>query len=107
MVFSSGEFLFLFLPLTLALYYATRAVRVPPVYSNAVLLVTSWTFYSWGSGPLLLLLIAVAAVNCLRGRLVVAAQQAGRRTTPIVAIAAGFDLVVLAYFNSSNFFADR
>jgi alginate O-acetyltransferase complex protein AlgI len=104
MVFSSGEFLFLFLPLTLALYYATRVARLPLAASNAALLLMSWAFYFWGSGPLLALLLAVTAVNYGCGRLVVAAQAAGRSALPIVAIAVAFDLGVLAHFKFSNFF---
>jgi alginate O-acetyltransferase complex protein AlgI len=107
MVFSSGEFLFLFLPLTLAIYYATRAARLPLAASNAALLAMSWAFYFWGSGPLLLLLLAVTAVNYLCGRFVVAAQAAERTTTPIVALAVAFDLGVLAYFKFSNFFVSE
>ena len=43
MRFSSLPFLFGFLPLTLALYFAA-----PPRWRNLVLLLTSLVFYGWG-----------------------------------------------------------
>jgi alginate O-acetyltransferase complex protein AlgI len=104
MVFSSGEFLFLFLPLTILLYYITRLLRLPLSVSNGVLLLMSWAFYLWGSGPLLFLLIAVTAVNYACGLLIERAQQAGRRYAHVTFAAVAFNLSVLVYFKFSNFF---
>ena len=46
MIFSSAEFLFLFLPCTLLLYYIPffRSLR----YRNTLLLLVSLFFYAWG-----------------------------------------------------------
>ena len=53
MLFSSLEFLYLFLPLTLALYFAT-----PRHFRNLALLAASLVFYGVGE-PIYLLLMAV------------------------------------------------
>ncbi|MCR5369428.1 MAG: MBOAT family protein [Clostridium sp.] len=66
MVFSSPVFLFLFLPVTLALWFA--AYRTGTVSAqNAVLLFCSLVFYSYGGLQYLLLLAASVAVNWLCG----------------------------------------
>lgn len=65
MVFSSLEFLFLFLPVTLLLYFA-----VPKKYlkwRNVVLLVTSLIFYGWGEPVYVFLMIATIIVDYICG----------------------------------------
>jgi Predicted membrane protein involved in D-alanine export len=65
MVFSSLEFLFLFLPITLILYYA-----VPKKYlkwRNVVLLVTSLIFYGWGEPIYVFLMIATILIDYICG----------------------------------------
>ena len=58
MVFSSLLFLFKFLPATLLIYYI-----VPKKLKNAVLLVASLIFYSWGEPKYFPLMIACILVN--------------------------------------------
>lgn len=58
MVFSSIPFLFFFLPLCLALYYA-----VPFFLKNGILLIFSLLFYAWGEPVYVLLMLAAAAVS--------------------------------------------
>ena len=55
MVFSSLNFLFLFLPAVLALYFA-----VPFRFKNAVMLAFSLIFYGWGEPIYLLLMMELA-----------------------------------------------
>lgn len=62
MVFSSISFLFYFLPLLLGLYYIAK-----PKYRNAVLVVASLLFYSWGEPNHLLLMLACIVANYLYG----------------------------------------
>ena len=59
MVFSSTVFVFIFLPLTIGLYYI--ADRIGSIrLKNAVLLIASLVFYAWGGlRPLLLLLVLI------------------------------------------------
>ena len=58
MVFASPIFLFLFLPLTLAAYFA-----FPRAWRNGVLLVASLAFYAWGEAPYLALVLGSVAFN--------------------------------------------
>lgn len=62
MVFSSIVFLFLFLPLTLALYYVLR-----PAYRNWILLFSSLLFYFWGEGKYLSVMIFYMLFNYAAG----------------------------------------
>ena len=52
MLFSSLEFMFLFLPVSLLLYYA-----VPFRFKNAVLFLTGLLFYAWGEPVYILIII--------------------------------------------------
>ncbi len=63
MLFSSPLFLFVFLPVLLALYAIAR-----PSYRNLVLLVASLLFYVWGEGAYVLVMLAIIAVNYGLGR---------------------------------------
>ena len=65
MIFSSAEFLFLFLPCTLLLYYIPffRSLR----YRNTLLLLVSLFFYAWGEPVYVLLLMLSILVNWLLG----------------------------------------
>ena len=62
MVFSSNVFLFLFLPVTLGLYYLARKRRA---LSNAILTVMSLLFYAWGEPGFVLVMLASIFLNWL------------------------------------------
>ncbi|MFV0255565.1 MAG: MBOAT family O-acyltransferase [Erysipelotrichaceae bacterium] len=64
MVFSSLPFLFVFLPLTLIIYYL-----VAEKYKNIILLIASLIFYSWGEPIYIVLMIFSAVVDYNHGRL--------------------------------------
>ena len=68
MVFASPIFLFLFLPVTLAAYYAA-----PKGWRNGVLLVASLAFYAWGEAPYLVLVIGSVLFNYAIGGAIVGA----------------------------------
>ncbi len=97
MVFSSPIFLFVFLPLTLGLYYL-----LPRAAKNAFLLFASLVFYAWGEIWFVLVMLASIAFNYLFGRLLGAAGTARRRR---LALAAGIaaNLALLAWFKYANF----
>lgn len=94
MVFSAPVFLFLFLPLALALH-AVLGSRA----RNGVLLLASLVFYAWGEGALVVLLLGSAAVNHQLGRAVGRARAAGRpaRSKRLVAAAIAFDIGLLVF----------
>ena len=68
MVFSSLEFLFLYLPVTLLLYYAVPKKHLK--WRNVVLLVTSLIFYGWGEPIYVFLMIATIMVDYFCGYLI-------------------------------------
>ena len=65
MLFSSLEFIFLFLPLSVAVYFL-----VPLRARNAVLLLFSLAFYGFGEPIFVFLMIFTVAANYLFGALV-------------------------------------
>ena len=64
MVFSSASFLFYFLPIVLALYFAS--VRWPQL-RNWVLLAASLFFYTWGEGEYVIVMLLSIVANYLFG----------------------------------------
>ena len=100
MVFSSNAFLFLFLPLFLAIYYVT-----PNRYRlrNWVVLLGSYAFYAWWRVDFLFLFIGVTVWNYLIGLMI---ARHGARTTGAgrwLALGVTVDLLMLGYFKYANF----
>ena len=97
MVFSSPLFLLLFLPLTLAAYYAfPRGAR------NAVLLIASLAFYAWGELRYVPLVLGSVLFNGWVGmRIGDAADPRARRRW--LALGVAVNLATLAVFKYANF----
>ncbi len=95
MVFSSSVFMFLFLPVTLLLYYSPlcRSIQV----KNCWLLLVSLAFYAWGEPLYIVLMLASILVNYILGRLMStrAKTREGRR---LVLIACLYNLGMLFVF---------
>jgi alginate O-acetyltransferase complex protein AlgI len=96
MVFASLEFLALFLPAFLALYFA-----VPRERRNAALLAGSWIFYAWWSPKFLLLIIALTLVAWAAA---IAIEGAGseRGRTRLMALAIAVNVAALAWYKYAN-----
>lgn len=62
MLFTSPVFIFLFLPITLAMYYLLKGHRKT---QNIVLLAVSIIFYAWGEPEFVILLILSIIFNWL------------------------------------------
>ena len=99
MVFASPIFLFLFLPLTLAAYFA-----FPRSWRNGVLLVASLVFYAWGEARYLPLILASVAFNWTLGRAIGGAADPWSRKRWLIVAVAG-NLAALALFKYANFAA--
>ncbi len=104
MVFSSQTFLFVFLPVVLALYALT-----PRAGKNTLLLVFSILFYTWGGGWFLGWLLGSIAANWVFGLLAGRARDRGKRraTHGVVALSVIYNIGVLAWFKYANFFVDQ
>ena len=105
MVFSSVEFLFLFLPITLLLYYV-----VPPrflAWRNLVLLAVSLVFYGWGEPRYLILMMATIAIDYVFGYAVgkaVSVDGKEKKAKILLAIAVIINLAILGFFKYYDFF---
>lgn len=97
MLFSSISFLYYFLPVVLALYFA-----VPGRFKNTVLLLVSLVFYAWGEPKFILLMLVSILVGFFAGILI--GHCTGQsRAKQILFLAAGIHLGLLAFFKYGNF----
>ena len=99
MLFSSLEFLYLYLPLTLLLYFL-----VPWRARNAVLLVTSLVFYGWSEPVYLFLMIFTIVVDYAAG-LLIERDRPHARAWLVAAVI--INLGLLAFFKYSGFILDN
>ncbi|MCD8145366.1 MAG: MBOAT family protein [Oscillospiraceae bacterium] len=100
MTFSSFTFLFLFLPILLACYFAVpRRFRQA---RNVILLVFSLIFYSFGGVKFLLLLLASVCINYTGGILI--ARERWKKTSLVLALSA--NLALLVWFKYIGFLAE-
>ena len=102
MIFSSAEFIFLFLPGTLLLYYSPlfRGRRA----RNVLLVLVSLLFYAWGEPVRVLLLLGSIAFNWLLGRW---AEPGRRHPRAALAAAAAGNLAVLFVFKYLGFLCEN
>lgn len=101
MLFTEPTFLFLFLPLLLALYAACHRRDGA---ANVLLLVASVIFYAKGGGHFTWLMLASMAFNYGMAIAVDRARTTGRAAR-VLALAVIVNLVVLGVFKYANFFA--
>jgi alginate O-acetyltransferase complex protein AlgI len=100
MLFSSPVFLFLFLPLVLAVYAIT-----PRAWRNGLLFIASLVFYAWDRPEIALVMLASIAANWVFGLWVEASRGSGSRLAVGVSVAA--NLALLAFFKYWNFLWDN
>ena len=101
MVFSSLEFLFLFLTVTLLVYYI-----VPLKLRNIVLLAFSLIFYGWGEPVYVFLMIFTIAIDYVFGLLVERGQRLNNKKAAKTAMisAVVINLAILGFFKYYDFF---
>ena len=102
MVFSSLFFVFFFLPLNLALYHCAKSTPV----RNAIMLVFSLVFYSWGEPKFVLLLIAMSFIDWLLS-LVAGKGKDNLISKLAVVVACVVDLGLLGIFKYATFFQEN
>ena len=104
MIFSSLLFMFIFLPVTLVLYYV-----VPMKFKNLVLLVVSLVFYAWGEPVYILLMMFSIVFNYFSALQMDLYRKVGDRshhkTSFIVTVAE--NLALLGFFKYFGFFIDN
>ena len=98
MLFSSIPFLYVFLPLTVALYFA-----VPKKLKNGVLLFFSLVFYGWGEPKYLILMLFSITQGYIFGLLIERTRE--RRRSKVFLTASVFvSLLLLGYCKYADFF---
>lgn len=95
MLFSSTTFLFIFLPLTVILYYI-----LPKKFRNLLLLLASILFYAWGEPRFLLLMLITIFIN-YSGTLLLSRYEKYKKLFLTLTILA--DVGLLCYFKYVDF----
>ncbi len=93
MVFSSILFLFIYLPVVLAVYYI-----VPPKYRNLWLFAVNLVFYGWGEPVYLGLMLFIVCVNYASGLLVDKYRNDRPKARAVLAAGTVLNLLVLFFF---------
>ena len=99
MVFSSVVFVFFFLPACLLLYFLAPGIRA----KNAVLLLFSLVFYSWGEPVYIVLMLLSILMNYAFGRFM---ERIPEWKKGILATAVCLNLAVLGFFKYFGFAAE-
>lgn len=98
MVFSSLIFMFVFLPIVLAIYYL-----VPFKLKNLVMLIASLFFYSWGEPVYIVLMVLSILVNYF-GSLLISANRKDRAKAKFIFFSIIlFDICILLFFKYYGF----
>ena len=105
MLFNSYEFLFFFLPIVVAGYFALN--RRSGRLGNAFLVAASCFFYAWWRAEYLWLLVVSIAVNFAVGRAIMHRAVQGLPTRALLVAGIAFDLLLLGYFKYANFFLEN
>lgn len=107
MLFNSYEFLFVFLPLTAAVFFVLSAAGWARA-AAACLGLASVFFYGYWSPRYLPLLLGSIAFNYMMGSAILMQRQAAgqRPAQHLLILAICTNLIVLGYFKYANFFVD-
>ena len=100
MLFSSIPFLYYFLPAVLMVYFL-----VPKAWKNAVLLLSSLIFYSWGEPKYVFLMIATIGLFYGCG-LAIGKAQTQKMKRLWLTVSVVISLALLAVFKYADFFVD-
>ena len=102
MVFSSLTFLFLYLPLTLLVYFLS-----PLRWRNFVLLVVSLLFYGWGEPVYIVIMFLSIIIDYTHGLLVEKFRSDDKKARWFVAQSVIFNLLLLGFFKYGTFLAEN
>lgn len=99
MVFSSIVFLFVFLPVVLALYYVVPAIR----WKNVILLAASIIFYAWGEPVYIVLMLLSILFNFVMGLELERLRENSRRKKLNLIFTVIVNLCILGFFKYYGF----
>ncbi len=98
MVFSSLNFLFIFLPITLLLYYICKDIT----WKNVILLIASLVFYAWGEPVYIILMVISILFNYLIGKDI----EQSSHPKAILVFGIIINILILGYFKYSGMLVD-
>ena len=98
MVFSSLEFLFLYLAITLAVYFL-----VPRKLKNIWLLIISLVFYGWGERVYTALMVFTIIVDYVCGYFVDKYRENRKKAKTVLVISVIINLAILGFFKYYDF----
>ncbi len=98
MLFSSLEFLYLFLPVTLIIYFLS-----PFRWRNLILLAVSLIFYGWGEPVYVFLMVFTITVDYIFGRLIETRLDDKKKARRYLVAAIVINLVILGFFKYAGF----
>ena len=102
MVFSSLVFIFVFLPITLFIYYLS-----PKKLKNLVLLISSLIFYAWGEPIYIFLMIFTTVFSYVSAILIDKYKSKKTSSLAIFILSVAVNLSVLCFFKYYGFFIDN
>ena len=106
MVFSSLLFIFMFLPIALIIFYSGSFItRQNKNILYGLLVFLSLSFYFWGSGKMILLLITSILLNWFIGTMLIKTNSSVKKKCFLIAGIA-LNLSALFYFKYCRFFLD-
>ena len=106
MLFSSREFLFVFLPIALLLYHGARHLAGGKA-ALAILSITSLFFYGWWNPPYLLLLLGSIVGNLFLARAIKARGSGTKGGGWLLTVGVAANLAAIGYFKYRNFFIEN
>lgn len=102
MVFSSLLFLFLFLPITILIYYLS-----PRRFRNAILLVASLIFYAWGEPVYIFIMIFSTIFDYMNGILIDRFRHRKELARGVLILSMIGSLGILGFFKYAGFVIDN
>jgi alginate O-acetyltransferase complex protein AlgI len=101
MVFSSILFMFIYLPVVLAIYYLS-----PVRWRNPVLFVANLIFYGWGEPVYILLMMFSITVNYVNGILVDKFREQDKKAKTVLLVNVVINLGLLGFFKYYDLIAE-
>lgn len=99
MVFSSGTFLFFFLPAVLVLYFLGKSLR----WRNTVLMISSVLFYAWGEPLFVFVMLAMIFINWFLAE-IISKTDNQKLAKALLTLSICVDVLVFFLFKYLNFF---
>ncbi|GAX42410.1 alginate O-acetylation protein / membrane bound O-acyl transferase, MBOAT [Tolypothrix sp. NIES-4075] len=103
MLFNSYAFIFVFLPITLILFFSLASLRLTRG-SLAVLTLASLVFYAYWSWVYLPLLLISIVFNYLIGKRISKADRGSKLSQILLLVGIGVNLALLGYYKYAGFF---